>query len=65
MTVKLKEIDQAHSLTSLSSRRGLQMGEKLVCRISRNRGFLQSQCADRSNNPKRQLIWLNPLAQSQ
>lgn len=39
MTVKLKEIDQANSLAALSSWKGLEMGEKLVCRISSTRGF--------------------------
>ena len=51
MTVKLKEIDQANSLTALSSWKELEMGEKLVYRISSTRGFLQTQSVDRTNKP--------------
>lgn len=56
MTVELKEIDQAKSLTALSSQRGLEEGGETALQNFKSLGEFVTQSMDRTNKPNDRLL---------
>lgn len=52
MTVKLKEIDQANSFTTLSSWRGLRDGGEIGLQNFKHQGTVADSAVDRTSKPK-------------